>query len=72
MNEIWGGIVTVASLVLGVAVIAVLVGSNAKTSQVIQAGGNAFSGAIQAAEAPVTGGGFGGVSLQNPFSSIAG
>jgi hypothetical protein len=60
-DQLIGGVVTVATAILGVAIIAVLVGSNAKTSQVISSAGNAFSNAINAAEAPVTGGG--GLSL---------
>jgi len=60
-DQLIGGVVTVATAIIGVAIIAVLVGSNAKTSNVIQAAGSAFSGALQAAEAPVTGGGFGSI-----------
>jgi len=62
-DQLLGGVVTVATAIIGVAIIAVLVGSNAKTSQVIQAAGNAFGNALQAAEAPVTGGFGGNVSL---------
>lgn len=54
-DQLIGGVVTVATAIVGVAIIAVLVGSNAKTSNVIQAAGTAFSGALGAAEAPVTG-----------------
>jgi hypothetical protein len=56
-DQLIGGVVTVATAIIGVAIIAVLVGSNAKTSQVIQSAGQAFSGALGAAEAPVTGSG---------------
>jgi len=61
-DQLIGGVVTVATAIIGVAIIAVLVGSNAKTSQVISSAGTAFSGALTAAEAPVTGGSM-GVSL---------
>jgi hypothetical protein len=61
-DQLIGGVVTVATAIIGVAIIAVLVGSNAKTTEVISSAGTAFSGALTAAEAPVTGGS-NGVSL---------
>jgi PRD1 phage membrane DNA delivery len=65
-DQLIGGVVTVATAIIGVAIIAVLVGSNAQTSRVIASAGSAFSGALQAAEAPVLGGSsFGGVQLGN-------
>lgn len=54
-------LVTVATAIIGVAIIAVLVSQRANTSSVIQAAGSAFSGALNAAEGPVTGSGFGGL-----------
>lgn len=62
-ERIIGGVVTVATAIIGVAIIAVLVGSNAKTSSVITSAGSAFSSALGAAEAPVTGGNSFGGSL---------
>jgi len=56
-DQLIGGVVTVATAIIGVAIIAVLVGSNAKTSTVIDSAGKAFSGALSAAEAPVNGNG---------------
>jgi len=50
----------IAAGIIGLATIAVLVSRNAQTSQVVTAGGNAFANLINAAVAPVTGGGFGG------------
>jgi hypothetical protein len=50
------GIVTVIMGIIGVATIAVIFGTNAKTSTVIQAGGNALAQNIAAAVSPVTGG----------------
>lgn len=41
--------------ILGVAVVAVLVSSNAQTPGVLTAGGTALAGVIQAAVSPVTG-----------------
>lgn len=54
------GIVTVLMAVIGLAIIAVLVSSNAQTGSVLSAGGNAFANILGAAESPVTGGGLGG------------
>jgi hypothetical protein len=69
--------VTVATAIVGVAIIAVLVSKNANTSQVIQSTGNAFSSSLATAISPVTGGGGmsgfgnsftgGGASLMNEF-----
>lgn len=49
-------IVTVLLALTGVAIIAVLVSGQAQTSQVVTAGGNAFTSALKAAISPVTGG----------------
>lgn len=48
------GIITVATAVVGVAIIAVLVSRNANTAGVLQAGGGALGAAITAATGPVT------------------
>lgn len=61
-DQLIGGLVTVATAIVGVAIIAVLVSNNARTSQVIGSAGQAFAGALTAAEGPVSGG-FGGVQL---------
>lgn len=52
-------IVTVLTAVIGLAIIAVLVSSNAQTGNVLTAAGNAFGGILGAAESPVTGQGAG-------------
>jgi PRD1 phage membrane DNA delivery len=49
-------VTTVAVAIIGVALLAVLVGSNARTSQVIQAGASGFAQDLQVAISPVTGG----------------
>lgn len=59
MNNIWSGIVTVLTAIIGVAIIAVLVSRNARTAQVIQAGAEGFGRMITAATGPVSGGLFG-------------
>ena len=53
-------VVTVATAIVGVALIAVLVSRNANTAQVISSAGGAFSNALGAAVAPVKGSSFGG------------
>lgn len=64
MNSITESIVTVASLIVGVAILAVLVSRNAQTPAVIRSAGQAFSGALGVAVSPVTmSGGFGGSGL---------
>lgn len=54
-DRLISSLATIATGIIGLAIIAVLVSRNAKTSQVIGAGGSAFSGALEAAEAPVSG-----------------
>ena len=72
-SEVISGLVTVATAIVGVAVIAVIVSKQANTAGVLQAGGQSFATALGAATAPVTGGtgslGFtGGQSIQ-PFQA---
>jgi hypothetical protein len=54
-DQLINGIVTVATAIVGVAILAVLVSRNAQTPAVINAGGSAFANSLLAAEAPVTG-----------------
>lgn len=79
MSEMWQGVVTIATAIVGVAILAVIVSKNANTAGVIQAGGQALSTDIGAAVSPVTGGsmglgGFGnvlgGTSLSGGASSV--
>lgn len=49
------GLVTIATAITGVAILAVLVSKNANTAAVIQSGGSAFSNALDVAVSPVTG-----------------
>ena len=48
-------IMVIASGIVGLAIVATLVSNKANTAHVIGAAGSAFSGAISAAVAPVTG-----------------
>lgn len=55
MDHFWTSLVTVATAIIGVAIIAVLVSNRAQTSSVITSAGSAFANDLTAAEAPVTG-----------------
>lgn len=59
-DQLISGVVTVATAIVGIAILAVLVSRNSQTPQVISSAGQAFSGAIQAAVAPVSSGLFTG------------
>ena len=56
MNQLTESIVTILVAVIGLATVAVLVGRYAKTSQVIDSGGKAFSNILSVAVSPVSGG----------------
>jgi hypothetical protein len=56
MNEVWGGIVTILMAIVGVAILAVLVGNGSQTIGVIGAAAKGFAQDLSAAEAPVLGG----------------
>lgn len=65
-DQLFASVVSIATAIVGVAIIAVLVSRNANTAGVISAGGQAFSGALGVAISPVTGGaGFGNIG--NPY-----
>lgn len=55
MNQITEAIVTIATAIVGVAILSVLVSKKSATAQVIQASGSAFSNALGVAISPVTG-----------------
>ena len=79
MNSLVEAVVTIATAIVGLAILAVLVSQKANTTGVIQAAGSAFVNALGVAEAPVTGasyqinssypasntGGFGGFGTLN-------
>jgi len=54
-DSLINSVVVVATSIVGVATLSVLVSKNAQTSQVISAGSNAFTSALEAAVSPVTG-----------------
>lgn len=73
-DELITSVVTVLTGIIGVAIIATLVSKNANTSQVIQSGGQAFSGSLATALSPVTGstglGSFSGMGASIPSSNL--
>lgn len=48
------GLISVVGLIVGVAIVAVIVSRNSDTSNVIKAGGTAFTDIIRAAVSPVS------------------
>jgi hypothetical protein len=58
-DNIINSIVTIATAIVGVAILAVLVSRNANTANVLKAAGGAFSQSLGAAVSPVTGGSYG-------------
>lgn len=54
-DQLISGVVTVATAIVGIAILAVLVSRQSQTPQVLSAAGSAFSGAIGAAVSPITG-----------------
>lgn len=55
MNQLWSGVVAVLMAIIGIAILSVLVSKNANTVGVLNAGSQAFSGALGTAMSPVTG-----------------
>lgn len=55
MNALTEALVTILSLVVGVAILSVLVSPKSQTSAVISAGSSGFANVLSAATAPVTG-----------------
>lgn len=56
-DQLISSVVTVATAIIGLAIIAVLVSKNANTSRVISAGAGGLATGIQAAVSPITGSG---------------
>lgn len=68
MDNALAGVVTVATAIVGVAILAVLVSKNAQTPQVVQAFTQGFAADLSAATGPVTGST--GASLNTNFGSF--
>lgn len=56
MDDFVKQLVTIATAIVGVAIVAVLVSKNANTANVISAAGSSFSQSLATAVSPVTGG----------------
>lgn len=73
-DQLMTSIVTIATGLIGVAIIATLVSKNAQTATVIQSGGSAFSQSLATALSPVTGssglGSFSGMGASIPNSNL--
>lgn len=69
MNQLTESVVTIAVAIIGLATLAVLVGRNARTSQVISSAGQAFNSALGTAISPVGGGGGFNPSVGAGFSA---
>ena len=57
MSEFWKEITTIATAIIGLAIVAVLVSRNANTANIVSASTSGFAQTLSAATAPVTGGG---------------
>jgi hypothetical protein len=55
VDKITEGVVTIATMIVGLAIVAVMVSKKAQTPAVIQAFASGFNNALGVAEAPVTG-----------------
>ena len=64
MNQALEGVITIATAIVGVAILAVLVSQKSNTAGVLAAGGSAFSNALSAATGPVTGANTASVNTQ--------
>ena len=54
MNSLTEALVTIASAIVGLGIVAVLVSKNANTSAVIQSAASGFGNSLAVAESPVT------------------
>jgi hypothetical protein len=71
LNTFTEMLVTVAGLIVTVAIVSVVVSKKAQTPAVIQATGSAFSNALGVAESPVTGATY-NINLSYPGTDFSG
>ena len=71
MNALTEAAVTIATAIVGLAIVAILVSRKSQTPAVIQASGSAFGNALGVAESPVTGSPY-HVDLTYPGSDLTG
>lgn len=69
MSQLTEMLVTIATAIVGLGIVAVLVSKNAQTPAVIQSAGSAFNNALGIAESPVTGSSY-QANLNYPSSSF--
>jgi hypothetical protein len=72
MSEGIQAISGILAAIIGLAIVAVIVSNNANTSNVINAGGTAFSGLITAAVSPVSGAGASANSILSGTTGLGG
>jgi hypothetical protein len=65
-----GALVGIVAGVIGITILAVIVSNQSNTSNVLTAGGNAFSSILKAAVSPISGGGLGSGLLGNTSSGL--
>jgi hypothetical protein len=70
MNPLVESIVTIATAIVGLAIVAVLVSKKSQTPAVIQAAGSAFGNSLGVAESPVTGATY-NIDLSYPGSDFS-
>lgn len=68
MDQLWTSLVTIATAIVGVAIIAVLVSKNANTAGVLNAATQGFGYDLGVAVSPVTGGGVTGGFSNNSIN----
>jgi hypothetical protein len=71
MNTFTEMIVTIATAIVGLAIVSVLVSRKSQTPAVIQSAGSAFSNALGVAESPVTGASY-SLNLTYPGQDFSG
>lgn len=71
MNTLTEMFVTIATAIIGLAIVSVLVSKKSQTPAVIQASGSAFSNALGVAESPVTGAQY-NINLSYPGQDFSG
>jgi hypothetical protein len=64
-DQLFASLASIATAIIGVAILAVLVSKNANTSAVISSAGSAFGNDLGVAISPVTGASLGGLNVSN-------
>lgn len=64
-DQLFTSLVSIATAIVGVAILAVLVSRNSNTAGVLSAAGSAFAQDLSIAVSPITGGGIAGGNFSN-------